>query len=146
MATKKKAKKDSGHGVAIGLAAIAATAAAGYFLYGKEGAKNRKKVKGWMLKAKGEALEKMENLKEIDEEKYHAIIDGVGAKYFKAKNIDDEDVDVLLKDLRKHWKMIKSHIEPTKKKAAKGAKKVVHKAAKKVVKKTAPKPKSVSKK
>ena len=34
----------------IGLAALAAAGA--YFLYGKNGKKNRKKISGWMLKAK----------------------------------------------------------------------------------------------
>ena len=43
-------------GIGFGLTAAAVTAAGAFFLYGsKEAAKNRKKVKGWMLKAKGEA-------------------------------------------------------------------------------------------
>ena len=50
-----KTKKIVGAGV--GLAAVAAGA---HFLYGKDGATNRKKVRGWALKAKGEMLEKLE--------------------------------------------------------------------------------------
>ena len=42
--------------------------------------------------------------------------------------------------------MIKSHIEPTKKKVTKKTKSTVNKVAKKVVKKTSPKKKSMPKK
>jgi hypothetical protein len=146
MATKKKKKDEGGGGFAIGLAAVAATAAAGYFLYGKDGEKNRKKLKGWMVKAKGEAIEKIEKLKSVDEVKYHAIIDSVGKKYCKAKNIDNEDVEALMADLKKHWAKIQKDIEPAKKKAKTTAKKAVHKAAKKVAKKTAPQRKPAAKK
>lgn len=139
-------KKKEGHGMALGIATVAAAAAAGYFLYGKDGEKNRKKLKGWVLKAKGEAVEKIEKLKTIDETKYQAIIDQVGKKYFKAKNIDNEDVEMLLSELKKHWKKINKDLEPTKKKAASATKKAVHKAAKKVAKKTAPKKATAKKK
>ena len=49
----KKSTTGTAVAVGAGLAALAAFAAAGYFLYGKDGAKNRKKVRGWMLKANG---------------------------------------------------------------------------------------------
>ncbi|KKW48138.1 MAG: hypothetical protein UY99_C0011G0001, partial [Parcubacteria group bacterium GW2011_GWA1_59_11] len=35
-------------GIGAGLAAAAVAAAGAYFLYGKRGAQNRKKVRGWM--------------------------------------------------------------------------------------------------
>jgi hypothetical protein len=61
-------KKENGVAVAMGLGALAALSAGAYFLYGtKEGAKKRVKIKGWMLKAKGEVLEKMEALKDVNE-------------------------------------------------------------------------------
>ncbi|MCK5026997.1 MAG: hypothetical protein KAS07_01120 [Candidatus Pacebacteria bacterium] len=137
-------EKKGGHG--FGLALVAAAAAAGYFLYGsKEGARNRKKVKGWMLKAKGEVLENIEKLKKIDEEDYNKIIDKVSDKYAKVKNLDSDEVYALMDDMRRHWKRIQKDIEPKAKKAAKKgkvvARKAINKAAKKVVKKTADKPK-----
>lgn len=116
------AKVTTGEKVAVGagIAALAAFAAAGYFLYGKDGAKNRKKVRGWMLKAKGEVLEGVEKLKDVTEEQYEMIVSKVGSKYKAAKNIDPEEVDAMIKELRGHWKNIKKSITPTpKKKAAK---------------------------
>ena len=54
--------------VGLGLGMLAALSAGAYYLYGtKEGVKKRLKIRGWMLKAKGEMMEKMENMKEFDE-------------------------------------------------------------------------------
>lgn len=137
---KKEEEKNGGHG--FGLALVAATAAAGYFLYGsKDGARNRKIVKGWMLKAKGEVLENIEKLKNVDEEDYNKIIDKVSAKYAKIKSLDSNEVYALMDDMRRHWKRIQKDIEPKAKKAAKKgkclAKKAVNKTAKKIAEKTA---------
>lgn len=119
-------KTSTGTKVAIGagVAALAAFTAAGYFLYGsKDGAKNRKKVKGWMLKAKGEVLEGVEKMKDVSEEQYAIIVDKVGAKYKAIKSIDPAEVDTMVKELRGHWKNIKKSISPApKKKATKKAK------------------------
>lgn len=105
--------------VGAGLAAVAAFAAAGYFLYGKDGAKNRKKVRGWMLKAKGEVLEGVEKLKEVTEEQYAAIVDKVSAKYAGLKNIDSKELEAMVRELRGHWKNIKRSITPAPKKKTK---------------------------
>ena len=117
-------KSTNGAGVAIGagVAALAAFAAAGYFLYGKDGAKNRRKIRGWTLKAKGEVLEGVEKLKDVSEEQYAMIIDKVGAKYKAMKSIDPAEVEAMIKELRGHWKNIKKSISPApKKKQAKEA-------------------------
>ncbi|HBB44376.1 MAG: hypothetical protein UW27_C0008G0024 [Parcubacteria group bacterium GW2011_GWA1_44_13] len=122
-------KTSTGTKVAIGagVAALAAFAAAGYFLYGsKDGAKNRKKVRGWMLKAKGEVLEGVEKMKDVSEEQYSAIIHKVGAKYKAIKSIDPAEVDAMMKELHGHWKNIKKSISPAPKKKA--TKKTVKKA------------------
>lgn len=111
--------------VGLGVAAVAAFAAAGYFLYGKDGAKNKKKVKGWMLKAKGEVLEGVEKLKNVTEEEYKAIVDKVGSKYQAVKNIDPAELATMTRELHGHWKNIKKSITaaPKKKVAKKAAKK-----------------------
>lgn len=105
-------KQESGVAMAVGLGALAALSAGAYFLYGtKEGAKKRVKIKGWMLKAKGEVLEKMEALKHVDEGTYNTILATVMKKYQGLKNVDQAEVESLLTDLKKHWKSIKKHLD-----------------------------------
>jgi uncharacterized membrane-anchored protein YhcB (DUF1043 family) len=130
MATKKK--QDEGH-PGLGLALAAAAAAGIYFLYGaKDAPKNRKVVKGWALKARGEVLEKMEQAKgQLTEENYHKIVDGVMDKYRKLKNEHAEDIDALVKDMKGHWKNIKKHLSDSSSTAKKSATKTVKKVTKK---------------
>ena len=124
---KKGISTGSKVAIGAGLAALAAAAAGTYFLFGtKKGAKARKQIKGWTLKAKGEVLEKMEALQDINEKTYHKIIDEVKAGYKKVKNIDAKDLEVFGKEMKAHWKGIKAEIE----KKAKGKAKVAKKAKK----------------
>ena len=70
------------------MATVAAAIAGTYFLYGSKNAtKNRKKIKSWTLKAKGEILEQLESLSEVNEKIYHKIVDEVSDKYQALKNI-----------------------------------------------------------
>jgi hypothetical protein len=91
--------------------ASAATVVGGYFLYGPKGKENRKKVEGWVVKAKGEVLEKIENTKEMSEEKYAQIIDTVTAKYGKAKHIGRDRAAKLGTELKHHWKEVKKEVK-----------------------------------
>lgn len=93
--------------IGVGIAALAAGAAGAYFL---QSAKNRKKLKGWMLKMKGEALEKIENLKEISEPVYHRAIDEAGRRYQVLKHIDQKELAQIVKELKGHWKHINKKI------------------------------------
>ncbi|MBI2120079.1 MAG: hypothetical protein HYT94_00465 [Parcubacteria group bacterium] len=117
-------KKTSGVGAGLPLAAgVIAGIAGTYFLYGKNATANRKKLKGWIVKAKGEAIEKIEKMKEMDEASYHALIDGVVQKYSKVKGVEQAEVDELVKDLKKHWKNIMKDAAPKPKKKKASAKK-----------------------
>ncbi len=119
--------------VAVG--ATLAAAAGAYFLYGtKQGKQTRTKIKGWTLKAKGEVLEKMEQLKEVNEETYNKVVDVVMKKYEAVKSIDSADVAAVAKELRKHWSNIKKHISGAKPKSKPKAKASVQ--AKKAASKT----------
>jgi hypothetical protein len=104
---------------AVGLGLVAALAGI-YFLYGsKEGAKRRAKVRGWALRAKGEVLEKLENLKEVNEEVYNRVIDGVLRRYEKVKNVDPGEVGALAADLKRHWQVINRQLKrPSQKRVA----------------------------
>jgi len=93
----------------------AATVAVSYFLYGPKGEKNRKKLKGWMLKMKGEVLQKMEDLKEVNKETYEKLVDTIGEKYKNFKETKTEDVEELVKKLKSHWPKIEKDISPKKK-------------------------------
>lgn len=121
----KKTSKKSGNGLEVGLAIAGLAAVAGaVFLYGTDaGKKKRKEIKGWMLKAKGEVIEKLENLKEVNEENYNKIVDTVGAKYKALKNVAPEDLAEVIADLKKSWKDIvkatKAQNAPKKKVVAK---------------------------
>jgi hypothetical protein len=102
MSTAKKA--EIGAGVAAGVAAAAIGA---YLLYGKNGTKNRKAIKGWMLKAKGDILEQVENMQTVTESGYQDIVNNVIANYRGAKNVSKPELMALAADARKHWKVIK---------------------------------------
>lgn len=131
MAPKKESVKKSGNGLEVGLAlAGLAAIAGGVFLYGTDaGKKKRKIIKGWMLKAKGEVIEKLENMKEVNEENYHKVVDAVEAKYKSLKSVSPEELAEVIADLKKSWKNIvklaKAQTAPKKKAVAK--KKVVAK-------------------
>lgn len=119
MTTKKAGVKkglSAGEIVSIG-AGVAAISAAAYVLFGKDGKKNRKIIRGWAVKMKGEMIEKFENAKELTEPVYHEIIDNVSAKYAKLKNVDKAELANAIAEIKKHWKAIKKEA------AAKTAKK-----------------------
>lgn len=123
---KKGNDKNVSVGGAVGLAAgLAALAAGSYFIFGPQGKKNRKAIKGWSLKMKGEVLEKIEKLKEVTPELYNKVIDEVSSKYAKAKGVSEEEVAMLVNDMKKHWKAISNDLAPKKKVAKKAAKKTV---------------------
>jgi hypothetical protein len=120
MVKKKTTSQNSSVGVMLGLAGLAVAGIAGtYFLYGKDGAKNRKKIKAWTLRAKADVLEKLEKAKEVSQESFHAVVDEITAKYAKVKDADPTDVEKFAKDLKKHWKDIKSELTPQSKKTVK---------------------------
>lgn len=133
--SKNSSGVSSKTGIAI-LGGLAVAAAAGaYFIHGNKAVqrdikKKVKSVKGWALKAKGEVMQKIENLKAIDEELYNKAIDAVMKKYENVKNIDTSEVVSVAKELKSHWKNIKKELGVGTKIAKKTAKKVAKVATK----------------
>ncbi len=120
-------KKSSGNGLAAaaGIAGVVAAAAGAYFLYGtKEGAKTKKKIKGWALKAKGEVLEKLEKMKDVSEESYNGAVASVMDKYAKVMKEHGDDVAMVKKELHGYWNHLKKHLKASSAKAPKKGKKV----------------------
>jgi hypothetical protein len=124
-------------GVGVGLTAAAVAAAGAYFLYGsKSAAKNRKAVKSWMLKAKAEVLEKLEDAKEMSQEEYEELIKAVAGTYAELKSASRPEIKQFKEEMLEHWRAIERVAKPKKKAAKKSVKKAAKKTpAKKVVKK-----------
>ena len=92
-------------GIIGGLAA--ATAVGAYFVHNSKDAKKKiKNVKGWALKAKGEVLDKLEDMKDVSEDKYKTTVDSVLSKYAKVKKVEGPEVEKLAGELKSHWKTI----------------------------------------
>ncbi|ETB64110.1 MAG: hypothetical protein O210_OD1C00001G0593 [Parcubacteria bacterium RAAC4_OD1_1] len=118
MVNSKTNKKSMSVGKAIGVgASVAALSAAAYLLFGPEGKKNRKIIKGWSVKMKGEIIEKLEKAKDVTEPIYHKVVDEISSKYKKMKNIDPKELEEVIGEIKKHWKgMIKGSKPKAKKK------------------------------
>lgn len=100
----------TGQKVAVGVG-LAAGAALAYYLYGTPGgAKTRTKIRGWMLRARGEVLEKLEQLQEINQEIYNKVVDSVLTNYQKIKDIDAAEIDTLATRLKGYWRNIQRHL------------------------------------
>jgi gas vesicle protein len=93
--------KDKMIGAGIGLAALAA--AGTYFLYGKRGVKNRAAIEGWALQLKGEVLEKMENLKEINQDRYNELVEETAERYGRTKRVGAAELKLLVSELKNAW-------------------------------------------
>lgn len=114
MTQKKKAQNTDKNlstsqkvGLGVGLTATALAAVGGYFLYGsKDAAKNRKKAKSWMLKAKAEVLEGLESAKHMTEEEYEALVQNVVKGYKTAKKGSARELVDFAKDMHGQWKEI----------------------------------------
>ncbi|HAH33104.1 MAG TPA: hypothetical protein DCL44_12400 [Elusimicrobia bacterium] len=95
----KKSEKLIGAGIV--LAAIAAAGA--YFLTGKRGQKNKKKIAAWTLKMKGEILEKMKELKEVNKEAYYNLVEEAAARYERIEKVGAAEIKHLKKELKGAW-------------------------------------------
>ena len=121
----EKSKNSSKVAAVVGVGAgIAALSAAAYIMFGPDAKKNRKAIRGWAVKMKGEVIEKLEQAKEITEPIYHNIVEQVKAKYSKIKNIDAEELEAIVTDIKKHWKSLERDAKVAVKGKSKGKGKV----------------------
>lgn len=100
--TKKKSVLGAKEIIGIG-AGVAALSAAAYLLLGPSGKKNQKALRGWAVKMKGEMIEKFEDAKELTEPVYHQIVDSIKAKYAKLKNVDNDELEDVVAEIKKNW-------------------------------------------
>ena len=96
----------------LGIAAMAATVAGAYYLYGStKGPARRKTLRSWTVKMKGEVMEEIENMKVLSEDLYNSAINKISNKYSQLKNIDQKELQTVAKQLKGHWKDIKKTIK-----------------------------------
>ena len=107
MANGKNSNKgmDTKEEVMIG-AGLAALAAGAYFFLGPKGKKHQKQMRGWMVKMKGEVLEKLEDAKEVTEPIYNDIVDTVAKANEVKGKIPQTEINALARDLKKQWRIL----------------------------------------
>ncbi|MCR4334152.1 MAG: hypothetical protein NUV47_00235 [Patescibacteria group bacterium] len=104
---QKKTTKINSTAMELGIlgASIAGIAAA-YFFLGPKGKKHQKQMKVWAIKMKADVVEKLEEARDISEPIFHQIIDSIAEEYEQKAKIGREEIQLLAKDLKKHWKLI----------------------------------------
>lgn len=111
-----KLKTAAAVGLGAGLAAAAVGAALGsYLLTGKRATKTKKVLKGWMLKAKGELLEQLENAGNVGQEMYENAVNQVAKKYAKMSGVSQKELDEMVMELKKQWKLVNKGLAKVKK-------------------------------
>ena len=118
--TSKKEKRHPG----LFAGALAAGALAGYLFYGSSGAKNRKKLRGWMLRAKADVLDRVERTRGITQDTYEELVNTVMGKYKKMKRVNDDEAEALARELKRYWRTVKRELSAS----AREVKKTVRKA------------------
>ena len=103
----------------LGVAALAAAAAATYYFTGPDGEKHRKTVSSWATKAKSEMVQKMKHMKTVSEKTYQEASKEILAKYKQAKNIDPKELAALGKELKTTWDKISKEVSKLGAKTAK---------------------------
>jgi hypothetical protein len=101
--------KDKVLGAGIGLAALAAAGA--YFLYGERGLKNREAIEGWALRMKGEVLEKLEKLKNVNQKAYNELVDETALRYGRTKRVSASELKHITGELKNAWSHISAQLK-----------------------------------
>lgn len=103
---KTKPRKISKGTVAALGAGTIALAASTYYFFGPLGKIHRTKASGWMIRMKGEIIEKIEEAGEMTEEGYNKIVDSVLSAYITAGKIAKPELQTFANNLKKQWKQI----------------------------------------
>ncbi|MEK9157364.1 MAG: hypothetical protein AAB448_04550 [Patescibacteria group bacterium] len=123
-------KGKSGHSLLFLAAAVAAVAAGTYYFKSAKGKKHRAMLKGWAVQAKGEVLDRIEQMKEMGAEDYLKIVDDVLGKYKATKKISTQELWDLGQELKSNWKSIAKDLGGKKKAKASARKKRTKKSSK----------------
>lgn len=102
-------KSKSHTGVIAGI--TAALSAGAVYFYGPEGDKHRRKFRGWILKTKGDVLERLEKAENVTKEKYEKIVDAAVEKFAEEKAKKQAEIEDLRQELKGHWEDIKQQAQ-----------------------------------
>lgn len=117
-----KSVREHPAGVAVAVTAALAAGVGAYYLYGsKHAAQNRKKVKSWMLRARAELLEKIEELDIMDDEHYAEVVDAIAKRYARLKDATREEVQDFKQEMKGYWPEIEDSARGTLKVAGRAA-------------------------
>ncbi len=100
--TKSNDTISSGTILAIG-AGVAALATTTYYFFGPKGKDHRHHLKGWMIKMKGEIIDRIEDVKELTEPVYKEIVDSVVASYATTTKVSKEELAAFAERLKGQW-------------------------------------------
>jgi hypothetical protein len=103
----ERSKKAIGAGIALAAVAAAAT----YFLTGKRGRENREKIAAWTLDMKAEVLRRMRQLKLLNREAYHTVVDEVAARYQRVGRVSASELAHLPRELKGAWSHISRQLQ-----------------------------------
>ena len=98
-------------GTKVGLGLTAAAAVAASLLFGKNGSKNRQKVKGWMSKSKSNVWDKVKVVRKLDKEDYAKLADDLMDRYKRVKKVSAPELKKLNTDLKKAWKVLSEELK-----------------------------------
>ncbi len=62
------------------------------------------------MQLKGEVLEKLENLKEIDREAYHRLVDKTAQRYGRVKRVGGSELKYMVEELKGSWAHISKQL------------------------------------
>jgi hypothetical protein len=95
----------------LGIAALAAGAAAAYYFSGKGGQTKRNQAKAWVKTAKTEMAQKIKGMEKFSKAAYEQAGKEIMAKYKQAKNIDPKELAAFGQELKMHWNVISKQVE-----------------------------------
>ncbi len=90
----------------LGAAAIGAV-----YLYGKNKQRVQRRLRGWMLKVKGEVMEQVSEVEELTREEYESIVDTAVDKYKAKKQEAAEEFEQTRRQLKSQWEEIHKEVE-----------------------------------
>lgn len=83
--------------------AVATAAAAGVFYLYKKNPRARRNIKLWGLRLKHEVLEDLSQLKDVNRETYHRVVDKVAQRFEGLKEVNKTELAGLVEDLKEAW-------------------------------------------